>query len=229
MNVLNELLELVTSLAATPAVIGVFVTAGLLVVSRDWRINLMALTVNYSFVAILMTQVIRLEMAALKGLIGWLICLVFYLTEQQAKVLTRATGERSDLAFRSWFAARVEGWRRHGISAHGAFGLMAAMLVAVVAYAVASYIPLPEVPEEIALTCYLLGGLGILLLGLSEDPLRVGIGMLIFLSGIDLFYAALEQSLVVTGLLGSLSFLIALGAAYLKTGQATDADTGSGR
>lgn len=106
---------------------------------------------------------------------------------------------------------------------------MAAVMVAVVAYAVASSIPLPEVPEEIALTCYLLGGLGMLLLGLSEDPLRVGIGMLIFLSGFDLFYVALEQSLVVTGLLGSLSFVIALGAAYLKTLQATNTDTGRGR
>lgn len=229
MNLLNELLDLVTSLAATPAVIGVFVTGGLLVVSRDWRINLMALAANYSFVAVLMTQVIRLEMVALKGLIGWLICLVFYFTEQQAKVLTRATGERSDLALRSWFSARVEGWRRHGISARGTFGLMAAIMVAVVAYAVSSSIPLPEVPEEIALTCYLLGGLGMLLLGLSEDPLRIGIGMLIFLSGFDLFYTALEQSLVVTGLLGSLSFVIALGAAYLKTAQAANTDTGRGR
>jgi hypothetical protein len=48
--------------------------------------------------------------------------------------------------------------------------------------------------------------------------------MLMFLSGFDLFYVALEPSLVVTGLLGSISFVIALGMAYLKTIQAATGD-----
>jgi hypothetical protein len=218
---LGDLLSRALSLSATPAVIGVFVTAGLLVVSQDWRLNLIALAVQYFFVALLMTQVIRLEMAAVKALIGWLICLAFYLTEQQAKSLTRASGERSDLSLQGWFAARLHGWRRQGISVRAAFGFLATVMVAVAAYAVASAIPISQVPEEFALACYSLSGLGILLLGLSQDPLRVGVGILMFLSGFDLLYVALEPSLVVTGLLGSISFVVALGMAYLKTIQAT--------
>ncbi len=229
MPLLGELLTRLTSLAAMPAVIGVFITAGLLVVSRDWRLNLIALAVQYFFVALLMTQVIRLEMAAVKALIGWLICLVFYLTEQQAQSLTRASGETADLAFQDWFGARLEGWRRQGISARAGFGFMATVLIAVTAYAAVYAIPLPQVPEESARACYLLSGLGILLLGLSQDPLRVGVGILMFLSGFDLFYVALEPSLVVAGLLGSLSFVTALGMAYLKTIQAATIDEGGSR
>lgn len=224
MPLLNDLLARIVSFAAMPAVVGVFVTAGLMVVSRDWRLNVIALAVQYFFVALLMTQVVRLELAAVKALIGWLICLAFYLTEQQVKSLTRASGERSDLSFQGWFEARVDGWRRQGISVRAAFGFMAAVVVSVAAVAAVSAIPISQVPEEFALACYLLVGLGILLLGLSQDPLRVGVGMLMFLSGFDLFYVVLEPSLVVTGLLGSISFVIALGMAYLKTIQAATSD-----
>ncbi len=225
---LRALIEQWTALTATPAVIGVFITAILLVVSRDWRLNLLGLAGKYTFVALLMIQGMRLEMVALKGLIGWLICLVFYLTEQQSKSLTRASGETEDLSLQTWTAARIETWRRKGVSAPGLFGFMAALMVAVVAYAAASSLPLPETPAEISLVAYLLTGLGILLLGLSRDPLRIGIGMLMFLGGFDLFYTALEQSLVVTGFLGTLSFVIALVTAYLKTVQAANIDTGRG-
>jgi len=125
---------------------------------------------------------------------------------------------------REWFTARVEAWRQTGISAQAAFSLMAAVVVGVTVYVALPSVPLPEVSTSVALVCYFLVGMGILLLGLSRDPLRAGIGMLMILSGFDLFYVALEPSLVVTGLLGSINFVIALGAAFLKAGEAVTAD-----
>lgn len=217
MPLLNDLLTRVTALAALPAVAGALITAILLVVSRDWRLNLIALAAQYFFVALLMTQVIRLEVAAVKALIGWLICLTFYLTEQQAKSLTRTAGERPDYSLQDWFSGRLEGWRQQGISSRSAFAFMATVMVGVMAYAAASAFPLPQLSGELPLVCYSLGGLGLLLVGLTYDPLRVGVGLLMILSGFDLFYVALEPSLVVTGLLGSISFVVALGMAYLKT------------
>jgi hypothetical protein len=211
-------------LAAMPAVIGVFVTATLLVVSQDWRLNVFALATQYVFVALLMTQVIRVEMAAVKGLIGWVICLVFYLTEQQARSSAQPAGVQESLSLRSWVSARLEGWRHEGISARAGFSFMAVVIVGVTVYVFSSTMPLPQVSRSLTLTCYLLAGLGILLLGMSQDPLRVGVGLLIFLSGFDLFYVALEPSLVVTGFLGSISFVIALGTAYLKAAQAAASD-----
>jgi len=218
--ILSNLLTRLVFLAALPAVIAVTVTATLLVVSRDWRLNVFALAAQYFFVALLMTQVIRVEMAAVKGLIGWVICLVFYLTGQQSRSVRGLPDSGGDVSVRNWFAARLEGWRHQGISARAAFNFMAVVLVGVTAYASSSAVPLPQVSKGLGFVCYWLVALAILVLGLSEDPLRVGVGLLMFLSGFDLFYVALEPSLVVTGFLGVISFMIGLGAAYLRAAEA---------
>lgn len=226
MPLLSDLLARVAFLASAPAVLGVFITASLLVVSRDWRLNVLSLAIQYFFLALLMTRLVRVELAAVKALIGWLICLVVYLTEQQAHSLARDSGVSSDLPVTNWFKARLEGWRSQGVSARAVFRFLAAVVVALTAYAVARAVPLPQLPPGLTGACYLLGGLGILLIGLSQDPVRVGLGLLSFLSAFDLFYVALEPSLVVTGLLGSISFVIALGMAYLRTAHVTGGGAG---
>jgi len=96
----------------------------------------------------------------------------------------------------------------------------------VAAYTAVLRIPLPEVPGDITLACYLLASLGLLLIGLSEAPMQVGLGLLTFLSGFDLFYVALEPSLAVAGLLGAVSFLIALATAHLRVAQVTAGSEG---
>ena len=212
MPTLVDLLARVSFLAAMPATAGIFVTAVLLVVSRDWRLNVTALTIQYFFVVLLLTRLIRLEVAAVKGLTGWMICMVFYLTERRVSVLEQSEATESARPSR-WR------WRRWIISARASFCLLAGLLVSVAAYTAALRMPLPEVPTDITLACYLLAGLGLLLIGLSEAPVQVGLGLLTFLSGFDLFYVALEPSLAVAGLLGAVSFLIALATAYLRAAQ----------
>jgi len=201
-----------------PAVAGIFVTAGLLVVSREWRLNIIALAVQYFFVVLLLTRVIRLEVAAVKGLIGWMICMVFYLTERRAALL-RQSSEVQDTGV----SLR---WHRWVMSARMSFHLLAGLMVSVAAYTAALRAPLPDFPTDITLACYLMVGLGLLLVGLSESPMQVGLGLLTFLSGFDLFYVALEPSLAVAGLLGAVSFIIALAMAYLRATQIAAADEG---
>ena len=213
MPTLVDLLERVSFLAAMPAVAGVFVTAGILVVSRDWRLNSIAFTVQYFFVVLLLSRLIRLEVAAVKGLIGWLICMVFYLTERRASTLEQPPAAEDAMV--------SQRWRRWIISARASFCLLAGILISVAAYAAALRIPLPQVPNDVTLACYMLAGLGLLLVGLSDDPMQVGLGLLTFLSGFEIFYVALEPSLAVAGLLGAVSFLVALAAAYLRTAQVT--------
>lgn len=218
MPTLVDLLERVSFLAAMPAVAGVFITVGLLIISWDWRLNVIALTVQYFFAVLLMTRLIRLEVAAVKGLIGWLICTVFYLTERRASMLEQpATAEGASVSQR---------WRRWVVSARASFYLLAWILISVVAYTAALRIPLPKVPTDISLACYLLAGLGLLLIGLRETPMQVGLGLLTFLLGFDLFYVALEPSLAVAGLLGAVSFIIALATAYLRTVQVAASEEG---
>lgn len=226
MPLLSDLLARVAFLAAAPAVLGVFIAASLLVVSQDWRLNVISLAVQYFFITLLMTQLVRLELAAVKALIGWLVCLVIYLTEQQAHLIARDSDGRSDLSVRDWFRARIQVWKSHGVSAQAAFRLLAALVVALTAYAVALAIPLPELSLGLTGVCYLVAGLGVLLIGLSQDSVRVGLGLLTFLSAFDLFYVSLEPSLVVTGLLGSLNFIIVLGMAYLRTAEVAGGEAG---
>jgi hypothetical protein len=221
---LVDLVERLSFLAAV-GVVGVLITAGLLVISRDWRINVIALTVQYFFVALLMARQIRLEIAAVKGLVGWLICMVFYLTERRASVLQQAVaseGEDSDEA------PPTQRWRWWVMSARASFSLLAVILIAVAAYTAALRLPLPEsvISADVTLACYLLAGLGLLQIGLNEMPMQVGFGLLTFLSGFDLLYVALEPSLAVAGLLSAVGFLIALASAYLRTVDATIGETG---
>jgi hypothetical protein len=218
MPTLVDLLARVSFLAAMPATAGLFITAGVLVVSRDWRLNVTALIIQYFFVVLLLTRLIHMEVAAVKGLIGWMICMVFYLTERRASELDQSPADDS--------AAPSRRWWRWVISARASFCLLAGLLVSVAAYTAALRMPLPEVPADISLACYLLAGLGLLLIGLSEAPMQVGLGLLTFLSGFDLFYVALEPSLAVAGLLGAVSFLIALATAYLRAAQIANASEG---
>jgi hypothetical protein len=211
MPTLVDLLARVSFLAAMPAVAGISVTAGLLVISREWRLNVMSLTLQYFFVVLLLTRLIRLEVAAVKGLIGWMVCMVLYLTERRVDMLGQSSAVEEETVSRRR--------RRWVMSARTSFCLLAGLMVAVAAYTAALRLPLPEVPKDISLACYLLVGLGLLLIGLSESPMQVGMGLLTFLSGFDLFYVALEPSLAVAGLLGAVSFLIALATAYLRVAE----------
>lgn len=224
MPALADLVARVLSLATTPAVIGILVTAGSLVVTQDWRMYVTALAAQYFLLVVLLTRLIRLEMAAVKGLIGWLICLVFYLTERQASSLDSSSSDdspsplsRHPTALLGQLHDQPQGQRPWLTGARASFNLLTTILVSTAAYAAARRFPLPEVSTDITLASYLLAGLGMLLVGLGEAPMRIGLGLLTFLSGFDLFYVALEPSLLVAGLLSVLNLVIALATAYLRT------------
>jgi len=216
MPTLGELLARLSFISATMAAFGVLITAGVLVVVQDWRLSLLALAVQYVFVGLLLTRLLVPELAALKALIGLIICPTLYVT-----------------------AVRVR-WGRPAASANGRpgwrlptsvpFRLVAALMGGLVSYNLATRpgFALPEVRDPaINLACYFLMGLGLLALGLTEEPLKAGMGLLTFMSGFELFYAGLEQSLLVIGFLGLASFLIALAVAYLATARATPYDGGA--
>ena len=61
----------------------------------------------------------------------------------------------------------------------------------------------------------LLLGLGLLQLGLSQEAIRIVIGVLTVISGFEILYATLEASVLMTGLLAILNIGIAFVGAYL--------------
>jgi hypothetical protein len=62
---------------------------------------------------------------------------------------------------------------------------------------------------------YLLMALGLLNLGLSEEPMRAGTGLLTLMTGFEIFYAAVEPSLAIIALLAAAEFGVALAVSYL--------------
>jgi len=105
---------------------------------------------------------------------------------------------------------------RGGASLAGfSFRLLAALFVGLAVYSLSKYYSLPKVPSDIGFACYWLASLGLLVLMLTEEPLKAGMGLLTVITGFELFYAALEHSLSVAGFLGIANFLIALAIAYL--------------
>jgi hypothetical protein len=111
------------------------------------------------------------------------------------------------------------------------FALLAAF---VIAYAGSLRFPLPQVPFFVGLACYLLAVVGLFLSGMAEEPLPVGLGLLVFLNGFDLFFGALEPSILVAGLLGTIQLLVTLAVSYLaltgrRQGRRSDAGASGDR
>ncbi len=247
MPTLPDVLAKLSFLTTTPAVIGLVITAGLIVVIRDWRFSLAALLGQYVLVGLLLTQLIQPQVALTKILIGDLVCVVLYLTARLVSESSEALPlqpEDSD------FPLKVGGDRggegvdgrsrrlapptsnpstrlRAGLQpptsktggeaplADFAFRLLAALFVGLAVYSLSRRYPLPEVPSDVGFACYWLASLGLLVLMLTDEPLKAGMGLLTFITGFELFFSVLERSLSVVGFLGIANFLIALAIAYL--------------
>jgi hypothetical protein len=75
------------------------------------------------------------------------------------------------------------------------------------------FIPSQSVASKYAVS--ILMAVGLLQLGLSDHPLRVGVGLLTVLSGFEIIYSSLEPSLAVATLLAALHLGIAVVISYL--------------
>jgi len=223
MPTLPDVLAKLSFLTTTPAIIGLVITASLIVIISDWRFSLAALSVQYVLVGLLLTRLIQPQVAVIKVLIGALVCIVLYLTARLVSGSSEAPpSEREDAEDgRSRRPASPTSKTRGETSLPDlAFRLLAALFVGLAVYSLSKRYPLPEVPPDIGLACYWLASLGLLVLMLTEEPLKAGMGLLTLVTGFELFFSVLERSLSVVGFLGIANFLIALAIAYLAASRA---------
>jgi len=225
MPTLPDVLAQLSFLTTKAAIVGLVITASIIVVIRDWRLLLTALSVQYVLVGLLLTRLIRPQVAVIKVLIGAMVCVIFYLTAR----LVDARGEETPLepkdagddpaprpASPTSNTQRPTSKTRVGTSLPDfAFRLLATLFVGVTIYSLSMRYPLPEIPLDVSFACYWLASLGLLVLMLTEEPLKAGMGLLTLITGFELFYSALERSLSVVGFLGIANFLIALAIAYI--------------
>lgn len=226
----SELLASLAALSGVPSVVGVLLTAATLVVVADWRVSVFALAVQYVLAGLMFSLILPAQVAGLKVMVGLLICVIFFITARQitprsAPALEAAPEFEHDESpgeaespFEEALAAAPRAVRRpFSIPLGLPFRLLAALLVALTAWqaAIRPGLALPEVPSTVNLAVYFLGGLGLLVLGLTEQPLKTGMGLLTVLTGFELVYAALEPALAIMALLAAVDFSVALGLSYL--------------
>lgn len=190
-----------------PAVVLILLTTSTLLVSRQWRLSIGALGVQYLGVFALVAMQGELPVALAKLVAGWIAGTVLGL----ALIGTSGTG--SALASETSIEPPV-------ISTATPSGLLFRLFaVGIVGLAVSSMTTpvvdwLPGVQFEQARGALLLIGIGLLHLGFTTQPLNVVLGLLTVLSGFEILYSAVEISALVTGLLAGVNLGLALVGAY---------------
>lgn len=227
-----DVLKTLASIPGLTVMIGLMVAAALLVILVNWRLLILALGVQYLLVGLMLTRVVPLELAAVKALVGVMICPVLFITARRVRwgQIDQAGPEADQPpidqpAPRSAPAARrsLIGWL---ISPGLPLRLLAALLTTVLAVSLALRNPLAVTGDALVSRDVTIGTFGLLLLGLlnillNENPLKVGVGLLSLLAGFELFYTTVEPTLTIVGLLGLTNLIIGLAIAYLTTAWAT--------
>jgi hypothetical protein len=184
---------------ALPAVILAFLTASILLISWEWRISIFSLSLQYACVFVLVSLTWPLEIAAVKVVAGWIAGVVLSLA------LINLPGGISD--------------ERPLIVSDLIFRILAAILAGLFAFTGGAKLIswLPEITLLQAFGGMILIALGLLHLGLTSQPFRVVLGLLTVLSGFEILYAAVESSILITGLLAAVTLGLAMLGAYLIT------------
>ncbi len=192
---------------ATPALVGLLLTASLLVVTNEWRLGYGALAIQYLLTALLLGQIAVWQVVLVQVFVGGIVVTILTLTGRQINY-----GLRPGAEFSVWPPPGL-----FEFSTGFPFRVAAAVMAAVVAWYLAGQpsVGLLGVPTALRVSSFLLIGLGLLNLGLTEEPMNAGFGLLTLLSGFQLSYAAIEPSLAVLALLEAVNFAVALAVSYL--------------
>jgi hypothetical protein len=199
---LYEVIDQLGFISRELAVMGLFLTGAIIVLVRDWRVSLLALLGQYVLAGLVLSRLVLPEVALIKVLIGALICPMLYLAARQAGWGV-GQGSTSGPTQREVFPAGL------------AFRLLAVLLMGLLAMALSQNYPPPVVSPDVGLASYWLMLNGLLILLLTEHPLKAGQGLLTAIVGFELLYAPIERSLAMVWLLAVVNLLLALAIAYL--------------
>ena len=182
-----------------PVVILTFITGAVLLISWDWRISIASLSVQYLCVFFLVSISWPLETAAVKLVAGLMASAVIGLALYNLP---------KDMTHQS----------RTAISGM-IFRVIAAILAGLFAFTGGIQLVawFPAISIEQAYGALILITLGLIHLGLTMQPFRVVIGLLTVLSGFGIIYAAVESSILVTGLLALITLGLSIVGAYMLT------------
>ncbi len=197
-----------------PTVYALALLGLVILVVRDWRVTLLALTGHYLLVGLLFADVLLPHLAFVKVLTGLFVCLIMYVTARQVSPLFAAeTTPTGQWRIGPFVVANTWLWRAFA-------GLLAALLAIYLGQQPGSFLPgMGAETAHINGAVFLLFVLGLLQMSLSGNAWQIGVGFFLALSGFELFYNNLAQSLGILAALTAVTLLIGLAVAYLAQGQ----------
>lgn len=180
-----------------------FLTSVSLLITRNWRISIILLAVQYLAMFILLLLRLPVGLATVKVVAGWMSSAILGMTR------SGLTGEGVD---------------EEGIWPRGR--LFRLFMAGVVGILVAGATPAVESLMANAGYAVIGGGLmliamGLLHLGITSQVLRVTLGLMTVLTGFEILYATVESSALVTGLLAVITLGLALVGSYLMIASAS--------
>ncbi len=174
-----------------------------LLIGLGWRGTQIALSVQYLAVFWLVTLTWPIGMAAVKLVVGLMASAVL------------ATAQPGPGA-----------WETRSVPLSGRlFKGLAALLMWIVVFSISpSVMELAHISQATSLGSVLLITLGLLQMAMNRQSARVVIGLLTFMAGFEILYAAQESSVLVAGLLAIINLSLALVGAYLSAAPTMEQD-----
>lgn len=213
---LFDWIERLDFLRGAPAAYLALLTAFIIVIAWDWRLALAALTVQYLAAGLLFLDGLDPRLSIIKLLVGWFICIMLYFTARQVNWGQLPEDVSPDEAVQ-WRRERQIRFGPKLLPSNAPFRFFLALFVVLAAITLTQRqgLQLPAVSGPLNLAIVGLCGLGLLGLGLSSEPLKAGMGLLTFMTGFELFYNNLEQSVAMIVFLALTNLILALVISYL--------------
>ena len=178
------------------AVVLLVVTSLMVLTTRNSRVTIASFSIMYIGVFYLVFVQWTLGMAVIKLVAGWMTAAVLGVSQISVGSVVEV---------------------RRATPTRALFRLLAGGLAVLIAFSLAPRVVIwiQELTYFEALGGLVLMAIGLLKLGLAQQPLRVILALLLVLSGFEIIYAAVEQSTLMAGLLALVNLALALVGAYL--------------
>lgn len=174
------------------------IVVGLLVVLGDQRrFFLLGFASHYLAVMALVVPILGLEIALAKVVAGFIASgILWFSTREQADL---SGSLKLDLIDRPIFRG----------------ALLALVLIAGWGVGRAAWLDIPGLSSAAEIGATMLLALGLMVAAFFDEPLRMGLGIMIGVSGFEVVYAAVEPSLAILALLAGIQLSLALVVSYL--------------
>jgi hypothetical protein len=211
-----DFLDFFSFLQGTLGTIVVLTTAATIFIVRDWRLSLISLAIQYLVVGLLFAEALLPHLAFMMVIVGLFITLILYITARQVNWGSLPIDVSSEEAFQ----LKQERLIRLGpyvLPTDTPFRLFLGLTIGLIVFAISQgpLLQLPVVSSDLNGAIIGLVAFGLIGMSLTTEPLKAGLGLLTFMTGFELFYSSLEQSVAMLVMLAASNLILALAISYL--------------